>query len=289
MSPTTPPAAGPSDPQDLTDVPYATQSPAQRLDLYLPHREGRAVPLVVYVHGGAFAFGDKADDRLRLESIRAHGYAVAAVNYRLSGEALFPAAVQDVKAAVRWLRANAARYGIDPDRFAAWGDSAGGHLAAMLGVTGDQRTSFDDPGLGNPGVSSAVQAVVDWYGPSDFLAMDTQARASRCPEPQVHDVPDSPESVWLGAPVQTVPTRARAANPISYAAGARVLPPFLVVHGDADCLVPHGQSQILVAALRRHEGEVTFTLLPGVGHGGPVFDADQKPLALAFLDRVLGT
>jgi acetyl esterase/lipase len=269
-------------------VAYASRSDAQRLDLYLPERTGTAVPLVVYVHGGAFMGGDKAKHAAEVEALRGRGYAVASVNYRLSGEALFPAGVQDVKAAVRWLRAAAPRYGLDPGRFGAWGDSAGGHLVAMLGATGDQPTVFDDPALGDPRVSSAVQAVVDWYGPTDFLLMDDQSSRTGCTAPQVHDEAGSPESRWLGAPIQTVPDAAHAANPISYLGTARTLPPFLVVHGDADCNVPHGQSELLVEALREHGGEVTFTLLPGVAHADPVFREEQIGPAIAFLDRVLG-
>jgi len=281
--------------QELLDLPYATGSPAQRLDLYLPERSGTAVPLVVYVHGGAFLAGDKGEAGPQVRALRAHGFAVASVNYRLSGEALFPAGVQDVKAAVRRLRAHAPRYGLDPGRFGAWGDSAGGHLVTMLGVTGDQRTLFDAIDAGDPGdgraeedVSSAVQAVVDWYGPTDFLAMDTDAQQTRCPQPQGHDDAGSPESRWLGAPVPTMPELARIANPITYVPGARTLPPFLVVHGDADCNVPHGQSQALVAALRARQAEVTFTLLAGVGHGGQVFLDEQLEPAVAFFDRTLG-
>jgi acetyl esterase/lipase len=273
---------------DLTDLAYATGSAAQALDLYLPRRTGTAVPLVVYVHGGAFLGGDKADHFPQIGALRTAGYAVASVNYRLSGEAPFPAGVQDVKAAVRWLRAAAPKYGIDPARFGAWGDSAGGHLVAMLGATGDQRTDFDDAALGHAGVSSAVQAVVDWYGPTDFLLMDDQSARTGCARPQVHDEAGSPESRWLGAPIQTVPDAARAANPITWVRTAGHLPPYLVVHGDSDCNVPHGQSELLVEALHERDAAVTFTLLPGVGHADPVFTKEQIGPAIAFLDRTLG-
>ena len=281
-----PPAGVRAAAEQFTDLAYATRSPAQTLDLFLPERTGTAVPLVVYVHGGAFLAGDKADPGAQLDALHARGHAVASVNYRLSGEALFPAGVQDVKAAVHWLRAAAPRFGIDPGRIGAWGESAGGYLVAMLGVTGDRRTVFDDAELGLPATSSAVQAVVDWYGPTDFLAMDTHAMASRCPQPQGHDDPGSPESRWLGAPIQSVPALARTANPVTHVAGAAALPPFLVVHGDSDCLVPHGQSEVLVEALRARAADVTFTLLDGVGHGGPAFEA-QLATAVDFLDRAL--
>jgi acetyl esterase/lipase len=275
--------------QDLPDLAYAGASPAQRLDLYLPKRTGAPVPLVIVVHGGAFKEGDKGDATAPVDALRARGYAVASLNYRLSGEAPFPAGGRDVKAAVRWLRAHAASYGLHPGQFAAWGESAGGYLAVMLGATGDQRTTLDDATLGNATHSSAVQAVVDLFGPANFLSMDAQATSpGGCPgAPQVHDAEDSPESLWLGAAVQTVPATARAANPISYLARARTLPPFMIAHGAQDCLVPHGQSLELVAALKKRGAKVTFTLLAGAGHGGPEFDRLQDP-AIAFLDRTFG-
>jgi acetyl esterase/lipase len=273
--------------QEFADLAYAGLSPAQSLDLYLPRRTGRAVPLVIDIHGGAFMGGTKSDSRGRIDSLLARGYAVASVNYRLSEEAPFPAGVKDAKAAVRWLRAASPRYGLDPTRFAAWGDSAGGYFAVMLGSTSGVTTTFDDPALGNAGISSAVQAVVDFYGPVNFLTMDRQAVSpGGCAEsPQVHDEAGSPESLWLGAPVQTVTSTARSANPITYFTGKGTPPPFFIAHGAADCDVPHGQSLELSAALRtRHIANSTY-LLPGIGHGAPELDQQMSPLAIAFLGR----
>jgi len=275
---------------DLHDLAYADRSPAQSLDLYLPDRTGTPVPLVVDIHGGGFFTGDKSNTTFNVDTLRARGYAVAGINYRLSGEAPFPAGVQDALAAVRWLRAHAVDFGLDPTRFAAWGESAGAYLAVMLGIAGDQETILSDPSLGNAGVSSAVQAVIDWYGPANFLTMDAQAKnPGGCRQtPQLHDHKRSPESRWLGAPIQTVPAKAAAANPISYLAGARTLPPFMVAHGDSDCVVPYGQSLELVAALREHGATVTFTLLAGAGHAAPIFERDLTAPAVAFLDATFG-
>ena len=189
-----------------TGVAYASTSPSQTLDLYLPASDGStAAPVVVLIHGGAFAMGDSGMEAGLAQTLVQQGFAVAAVNYRLSGEALYPAGAQDVKAAVRWLRANAAQYGLDPDKFAAWGQSAGGWMATMLGVTGDQATIFDDDSLGNPDQSDAVQAVVSWYGPVDFATMDEQAAdVTACAgQSQVHGTADSPESQWLGEAVDS--------------------------------------------------------------------------------------
>ena len=176
------------------DVPYVTNGhPRQKLDIFVQASEVKNQPLIIYIHGGAFKTGSKKDgvpgDYL------SRGYAVASIDYRLSGDAVWPAQIEDCKAAVRWLRANAARYGIDPGRFAAWGASAGGHLAAMLGTTGGEK-EFE---VGeNLDVSSRVQAVVDYFGPTDFLQMD----AHRLPNGQFHDPADSPESALIGGPLQ---------------------------------------------------------------------------------------
>jgi acetyl esterase/lipase len=282
--------AGPA--ATYADVAYASTSSSQVLDIWMPDGATGPVPLVIFVHGGAFKGGDKAMEGGNVASVLAAGYAAASLDYRLSGEALFPAAVQDVKAAVRFLRANAAQYGLDPDRFAAWGESAGGNLVAMIGTTGDQSTVLDDPALGNAGVSSAVQAVVDLYGPTDFLQMDAQF-ASAAPaacngQVQAHDPADSPESAYLGAAIQTVPDQAAAANPITYIATAKTLPVFLIAHGDSDCLVPNQQSQILHEALQAAGATSTFNLVAGAGHGDQAISTSQTPIALEMLRSVFG-
>ena len=283
-------ASGPA--ATYADVPYATVSPSQILDIWIPTTGGGPFPLVIFVHGGAFKMGDKAMEGGNVAAALEAGYAAASLDYRLSGEAIFPAAVQDVKAAVRFLRANADKYGLDPDRFAAWGESAGGNLVALLGTTGDQATIFDDPALGNADVSSAVQAVVDWYGPTDFLQMDAQfaaaAPAACNGQTQAHDPADSPESVYLGAAIQTVPDLAAAANPITYIATAKDLPVFSIAHGDSDCLVPNQQSAILQDALQAAGATSTFTLVEGAGHGDPAITSAQTPVALEMLASVFG-
>ena len=175
------------------DLPYLTNGhPRQNLDLYVP-TDGTNLPLIINIHGGAWQAGSK-EMGPPMDYLR-RGYAVASINYRLSQHALFPAQLDDCKAAVRWLRANAAKYNLDPDHFAAWGYSAGGHLAALLGTTGDVKTF--DAGE-NLGVSSRVQAVVDYFGPTDFLQMDAHRKSGG----QAHDSARSPESLLIGGPVQ---------------------------------------------------------------------------------------
>lgn len=251
------------------DAAYASVSETQKLDLYVPEGDG-PFPVIVSIHGGGFMMGDKADPMgtAGFDQLLAEGYAVAAVNYRLSSEATFPAAVQDVKTAVRWLRANAGEYNLNPDKIGAWGGSAGGNLVAMLG-TSCGVAELEGSELGNADQSSCVQAVVDWFGPTDFLQMDAEFAGTSCP--QTHDAADSPESRYLGAPIQDVPELAAQANPITYVTAEAA--PFLIQHGTADCNVPPQQSQLLYDALVAAGGpdQATLTLIDGAGHGGAQF------------------
>ena len=304
-SPTTGPAAGTSIPSSPTGIPisapkylpniaYATASSSEVLDLSIPTSGSGPYPLVILIHGRAFKVGDKIDDgpNADADASLAKGYATASLNYRLSGEAIFPAAVQDVKAAVRFLRANAVKYGLDPIRFAVWGRSAGGNLAALIGTIGDQATIFDDPALGNAGTKSAVQAVIDWYGPSDFRVLDKQMTANTpaggIGQTEPHDPADSPESIYLGGAIQKVPAAAKAAGPISYLATAKKLPVFSLAAGDSDCLIPHEQSEILNTALKAAGATSTFTLVAGAYHNDLLIATSQTPVALALLADIFG-
>ena len=281
----------------ITDISYAgSSSTSQTLDLLLPANARLPLPLVIRIHGGGFSSGDKAGEEsgTAAKAILAKGYALASVNYRLSGEALFPAGAKDVKAAVRWLRAHAAEYGLDTDRFASWGESAGGYMAAMLGATGDQATVFDDDSLGNPGVSSAVAAVVDWYGPVDLATMDSQQTAhppASCPSSWLQHTPaSSPEGQWLGGALDTpaVSTKLTQANLVAYVATAKTLPFFIIAHGDNDCQVPWGQSQELADALAKVGNTANLTILPGASHGDGRFESTQSTPALILLASRFG-
>jgi len=265
---------------------YATLSPAEKLDLYLPPGEG-PFPVVVMIHGGAFMFGDKSDGGGLggVDQLLTAGYAVASINYRLSGEAKFPAQIQDVKAAVRFLRANAALYHLNPEKFGAWGASAGGNLAALSGTTCGMA-ELEGADLGNADQSSCVQAVVDWFGPIDFLKMDDQFDGTGCPH--THNEANSPESQLVGAPIQTVPDLVWMTNPMNFIDTSDM--PFLIQHGSADCNIPPVQGQLLAHALSAAigEGKVTYTLIDGAGHGGPQFTTtDNLALVIAFLDKYL--
>jgi acetyl esterase/lipase len=247
------------------------------LDIYRPAAAASSpLPVVMWVYGGAFRAGSKDDNQTAGATwLTQHGYAVVAFNYRLSQVAKYPAQIDDCKAAVRWVREHAPQYGLDPARIAAWGASAGGNLAAMLGTTSGGNAAATTP-------QDRVQAVVDFFGPTDFLRMDEQA----IPGGQKHNPAESPESQLIGGPIQDNPEKAARANPAAYAAAGN--PPFLILHGDRDPLVPVGQSEILFAALRRANVDVIFHKIVGAGHGGPPFQSPVvRAMVLAFLDQHL--
>jgi len=253
---------------------YAPVSNAQKLDVYLPEEGAGPFPVIVAIHGGAFMGCDKGDLQVTpmLEGMK-KGFAVVSINYRMSGEAKFPALVQDAKAAVRWIRGNAKKYGFDPDRIIAWGGSAGGYLSSMLAVSADD-TSFDDPNLGNAGYSSRVQAAVVWYGPANFLKMDDQLAASGLtgPEEFRHSTPNSPESLLLGELITRVPDLVKAANPETYI--GRNIPPMLLQHGRKDPVVPVQQSIEFYEKLKKRcdDDRVILEVFEEAEHADPAFE-----------------
>lgn len=267
------------------DISYSDQSEAQKLDIYLPDEGDGPFPVILYVHGGAFKMGDKAGRGLTpiLEGFN-RGYAVVAINYRLSGEAIWPAQIVDCKAAVRWVRANSQKYQLNPDRITAWGESAGGHLSAMLGTSGDVKP-LEDLTQGNPDQSSRIQAVVDWFGPTDFLKMDKQLKESGVKDPMAHSVPDSPESELIGKNLEDGPGLVKSANPETYITSDD--PPFFIQHGSEDPLVPYQGSVNLARKLGNVLGyeNVSLELFPATGHGGPPFGSKENINKIfAFLD-----
>ncbi len=270
------------------DVPYAKASRAQKLDIYLPNDGNGPFPVIISIHGGAFKGGDKADNQLNpmLEGLK-RGYAVVSVNYRLSPEAIFPAQIYDVKAAVRWIKANARHYKLNQDKIAAWGGSAGGHLSALLGTSGGVL-ELEDLTMGNPGKTSRIQAVVDWFGPTDFLKMDEQLKESKVKNPQVHSIPASPESELIGKNLADAPDLVRKVNPETYITVYD--PPFFIQHGAIDHLVPYQQSANLASKLESIIGieKVIFELLDDNDHGGPGFTTEENiNKVFVFLDKYL--
>jgi len=229
------------------------------VDLYLPQGIEYPPPVILWLHGGGWRIGDRklGPDLSRYFAER--GFAMASIDYRLSGEAKFPAQIEDVTNAIRWLRMAGDKYGFDGSRVGLWGSSAGGHLAALAGAM----------------LQDEVQAVVDGYGPTDFLQMDehriTAEEASEDPESvRLHPgtksaSPDSPESQLLGAPIGEVPDRVSKANPITFVKEG--MPPFLILHGLSDLAVPAHQSELLYEALAAHGNDAVLCLIPGLGHG----------------------
>jgi acetyl esterase/lipase len=272
------------------DLPYAHLSSAEKLDIYLPDEGEGPFPVIMSIHGGAFMGGDKADGQVipMLEGLK-RGYAVVAVNYRLSWEARFPALVQDVKAAVRWIRANAKRYHFDKEKIAAWGRSAGGYLSAMLGTSAGVK-ELEDLSLGNPDQPCDVQAVVDWFGPTDFLSMDELlTKGGMPPEAGMeHNGANSPESLLLGEQITKIPELVKAANPETYITHAA--PPFFIQHGTKDATVPVQHSIEFAAKLGQTIGEdrVNLELIDGADHEDLRFETPENvQKALDFLDRIL--
>jgi acetyl esterase/lipase len=276
--------------QKFLDISYAQISTAEKLDIYLPDVGEGPFPVILAIHGGAFMGCDKADLQIlpMLEGLK-RGYAVVSINYRLSWEAQFPALVFDAKAAVRWIRANAAQYHLNPDKIAAWGGSAGGYLSSMLGTTAG-IADLEDLSLGNPHQPSNVQAVVAWFGPTNFLKMDEQLDASGlAPQAdQCHNGANSPESLLLGGKITKIPERVKAANPETYI--QHNAPPFFLQHGAKDPVVPVQQSIEFAEKLKQVIGDekVQLEVIEGAAHADPVF---ETPLnvnkVLGFLDQYL--
>ena len=272
----------------MLDIPYASLSKAQKLDIYLPEEGSAPFPVIVSIHGGAFRFGDKGDNQVMpmLEGLK-RGYAVVSINYRMSAEAIFPALVHDMKAAIRWIRANSSRWGFDQQKIATWGGSAGGYQAAMAGVT-DGISELEDLSLGNPEQISTVQAVVDWFGPTDFLKMDEQLAEFKVDPKDAHNGAKSPESLLMGAKITEIPEQVKAANPETYIRPNA--PPFLIQHGTKDDVVPCLQSVYFAEKLAAALGpdKVTLELLEGARHGDPRFGSPENlERVFAFLDRHL--
>jgi acetyl esterase/lipase len=289
----------------LLNLPYRDHSPFQCLDLYYPDTGKPPFPLILAIHGGAWMMCDKADVQLvpMLQALQ-RGYAVASLNYRLSWEAKFPAQIQDIKAAIRFLRGRAQTLNLDPQRFAAWGGSAGAHLSALAGLTGalesiapegrslapelDTALAFlADPDQEYSDISSAIKAVVAWYGPTNFLMMD-EYLASNDLGPRDHGDSDSPESRLLGSTIALVPELVRLANPETYV--SPFAPPFFLQHGKADSIVPYQHSVSLAGKLRAlcGSGQVHLELLEEARHADPAFETPENVgKVLDFFDSVL--
>ncbi|MEI6477358.1 MAG: alpha/beta hydrolase [Actinomycetes bacterium] len=265
------------------NVTYATQSPSQHLDLYMPKGVVKP-PLLVWTHGGGFVIGNedimKYDEAAKLlEVFIKNGIAVASVNYRLSQEAIFPAAGVDTKRAIRFLRANASKYGYDPKKFAVGGDSAGGYLALMAAITGDQSSPFDDATDPNRKTSAAVSVVMDVFGNADFFEMALNNTKYPCDQSKnPWPVPTGNIHPWFGDITDpSVQAAMKSAGLYPYLKSSKALPAFYIFHGSDDCSVSPYDSKNLDKAVKALKGKSTLTLVAGAIHGGAgVFSAIMK-------------
>ena len=282
----------------IKDLEYATyqhqgQTKSLLLDLYLPQTQSsEPSPLLIYIHGGGWREFSK--EICPGEIVAQKGWAIACINYRYSTEAIFPAQIYDAKGAVRWLRANAKDYHLDPKRFGAWGASAGGYLSALLGTSGGVAAL--EGTQGNLDYSSSVQAVSNWYGPTDFTKV-TPAFTEPISPKVLEEYRGQPWYLYtvvttqlLGGLVAQKPELAQAANPITYIDPQD--PPFMVLHGDLDKIVPISQSEILVSALQSKGVPVTFVRKPEMTHSyqgenGEKFDPELIDLTLDFFEQTL--
>ena len=242
----------------------------QLLDLYLPKQVASPLPVIVWVHGGGWKNGSKENPR-HAAWLAAKGFAVASINYRLTSEAQWPAQIDDCRASVRWLRRNAQKYGLDADHIGAFGSSAGGHLVALMGT----RPYADE--------ASRVQAVCDWFGPSELLTMPPNMVANGRTEEQVAK---SNGAILLGATVKDVPKLAKEASALDNVSADDA--PFLIMHGSEDSGVPIDQSRKLHAALLGAEVPSEFHIVKEAGHGGPLFATPEvRAKVEAFFRRTL--
>jgi acetyl esterase/lipase len=256
----------------VADQVYSHAGGSARLaDLYIPAVLSGRTPVVVWLHGGGWRFGDRrlAPD-LRAFSQQSQ-LAVVSIDYRLSDEVNFPAPVEDVKTAVRWVRSVADRFGLQGDRIGLWGSSAGGHLAACAALSTENEFLANE----HPEYPSTVQAVVDGYGPTNFGRIDADRSMVSTGGRDAESVaignvlpagdPESFESRLLGTPVGSSPREVELADPVHYLHGRCA--PFLILHGKADSLIPCGQSRYLFEALCAVGGDATLVLFENLKHG----------------------
>jgi acetyl esterase/lipase len=264
-----------------SDLAYAgTDNSRQKLDLFFPKKRAikKPLPLVAFIHGGGWRNGNKRSGLHRVATFVESGdFVGASIGYRLSSEAIWPAQIHDCKAAIRWLRAHADEFGFDPDRIAVMGSSAGGHLVAMLGTSGDVKKLEGDLGK-HQDVSSRVNCVIDEFGPTNFLTMN------EFPGKMDHLAKDSPESKLLGRQITEIPELVREASPITHV--TKDDPPILIIHGTKDPLVPYQQSVTFAEALRKAGVTVTLQKIENGEHGG-FNNAEVNSRTKAFLQKYL--
>ena len=255
----------PSDVKLFSDVEYGKGGASElKMDILTPKKPPKdPMPVLVFIHGGGWVHGDKSSGIPKLLPFAKRGYLCASINYRLTGEAIFPAQIEDCKCAIRFLRAKAGEYNLDPTRIGVWGESAGGHLVSLLGTTGDIKSLGGKGGWGM--YSSKVQAVCNFYGPSDFTKYIEDT--NKLKQLGGHNLPFGMDylSLLVGGPADKKLDACRSASPITYV--SKDDPPFLIVQGEKDEIVPQDQAIVLDAALRKVGVESTLYIIKGAGHG----------------------
>lgn len=248
-----------------------------KLDVIRPRQPAESpLPVIAYIHGGGWRTGNKERETVRLLPFAASGdYFCVSIEYRLTGEASWPAQIHDCKAAIRWLKANAEKYDLDPDRLAAWGSSAGGHLVSFLGTTGDLAQL--EGACGSPGYSTRVTCVVDFSGPSDLTAMLTS--------PEVTENVKSMVTHLIGGPLEKRRKEAVAGSPMTYVSADDA--PILVVQGTKDPLVPFEQGERFHKALKEAGVDSTLIVIRGTDHGSSIRNPEVLQRTGAFFDRHL--
>jgi acetyl esterase/lipase len=263
------------------NVAYATQSPEQRVDIYLP-KGVKNPPLMIWTHGGGFVFGDEDgmrfdDEAKMLEAFIKNGIAVASVNYRLAQMAPFPASGQDAKLAIRFLRANAAQYGFNPKKFATGGGSAGAYLALMGAFTANQSSVFDTPDDPNLKTSAAVSAVFDLFGNANFITMSANKVKYPCTDKTDFAYGSDPYGSWFGdVRLPALRPAIDSANLYPFLKGLKVIPRVYIFHGTADCSVSKYDSIELAKEVTKARGKSYLFLVPGGTHGGPSVMAEAR-------------
>lgn len=272
-------------PRKHLDVAYASDSDTQKIDLYLPPESDGLVPVLAFIHGGAFMFGDKQDMQVTTYmGLINHGYAVASIGYRLAPDAHFPAPIQDVKAAIRFLKAHGTEYGIDPARVAVAGQSSGANYALMVATT-PNIDFFENKSMGNPGYDATVNCAIALFPVVDFTTVGAQHEENGTGKNEPAG-PEIPECQYLGGVLADFDADYVAqSNPTTFI--TKQIPPLLMKCGHQDAMVPFQQSRNFVDKVREIAGEdrVDFEIVEGAGHADPPF---KQPTmlrdALAFLD-----
>ena len=276
----------PDDVEVVRDVEFGKGGErALKLDIVRPKNLPKTpTPVVVFIHGGGWRRGNKTAGIVRLIPLAQRGYFGATIDYRLSDEAIFPAQIEDCKCAIRFLRAKAKEYKLDAKHIGVWGTSAGGHLVALLGTSGGAKDLEGKGGWEKE--SSRVQAVVDCFGPTDFLKLIEDAKKSGRSVEQLKRIgAASPINQLLGGPFWEKEDACRRASPVTYV--TKDDPPFLILHGDQDPLVPLSQSEVLNDDLKKAGVKTTLHVVKGAGHGWFRGHPEVDQMVMAFFDQNL--